>query len=44
LAAPAFSTGTGKAVAQTFELQAEPVGNDTGSPSGLLNLLFTFDT
>jgi hypothetical protein len=44
LAAPAFSDGTGKAVAQTFELQAEPADNDTGSPSGSLNLLFGFDT
>jgi hypothetical protein len=40
LAASAFNSGTGKAVAQTFEWQAQPVGNDTSNPSGTLNLLF----
>ncbi len=38
--ASSFNSGTGAAVAQTFQLQAEPAGNDTGSPSGTLSLLF----
>jgi trimeric autotransporter adhesin len=40
LVASAFNSGTGKAVAQAFQWQAEPVGNDTTSPTGTLNLLF----
>jgi hypothetical protein len=40
LSASAFNSGTSKAVTQTFQWQAEPVGNDTGTPSGSLNLLF----
>jgi hypothetical protein len=42
--ASAFSTSTNKAVAQTFQLQAEPVSNDTSSASGSLNLLYASGT
>jgi fibronectin-binding autotransporter adhesin len=35
-----FSSSTSKAVTQDFRWQAEPTANDTGSPSGSLNLLF----
>jgi hypothetical protein len=38
LVASAFNTTA--AVNQTFQLQAEPAGNDTATPSGTLNLLF----
>jgi hypothetical protein len=38
--ASSFSSSTGAAVAQTFQLQAEPAGNNTASPSGTLSLLF----
>jgi hypothetical protein len=38
--ASSFNSSTNKAVNQTFEWLAEPVGNDTASPSGKLNLLF----
>jgi len=38
--ASAFNSGTSTAVAQTFQWQAEPVGNDTSTASGSLNLLF----
>jgi hypothetical protein len=38
--ASAFNSTAGKAVAQTFEWQAEPAGNDTATASGTLNLLF----
>jgi len=38
--ASSFSSSTSKAVNQTFQLQAEPTGNDTATPSGTLNLLF----
>ena len=38
--ASAFKSSTSTAVAQTFQLQAEPAGNDTASPSGTLNLLY----
>jgi len=38
--ASAFNSGTTAAVAQTFQLQAEPVGNNTATPSGTLNLLY----
>jgi hypothetical protein len=44
LTASAFNSGTGTAIAQNFQWQAEPVGNDTGSPSGTLNLLFAQGT
>jgi len=40
LTASAFSSTGAVAVPQTFQLQAEPVGNDTATPSGTLNLLF----
>jgi hypothetical protein len=40
LAASAFNNATSSAVAQTFQWQAEPVGNDTPSYSASLNLLF----
>jgi hypothetical protein len=40
LSASAFNSGTSKAVTQNFQWQAEPVGNDTGTTSGSLNLLF----
>ena len=40
LAASAFNSGSSSAVAQTFSWQAEPVGNNTATPSGSLNLLF----
>lgn len=38
--ASAFNSTTSSAVAQTFQLQAEPAGNDTAAPSGTLNLLY----
>lgn len=38
--ASAFNSSTSTAVAQTFQLQAEPAGNNTGAPSGTLNLLY----
>ena len=40
IAASSFNSGTGKAVSETFQWQAEPAGNDTATPSGTLNLLF----
>jgi hypothetical protein len=40
LSASVFNSATSNAVAQTFQWQAEPVGNDTTSFSGSLNLLF----
>jgi len=40
LVASAFNSGTGTKVNQTFEWQAEPLGNNTASPSATLNLLF----
>jgi trimeric autotransporter adhesin len=40
LVTSAFNSSTSAAVAQTFQWQAEPTGNDTSSPSGTLNLLF----
>jgi trimeric autotransporter adhesin len=39
-AASAYNSSTSAAVAQTFQLQAEPAGNDTSAPSGTLNMLF----
>jgi hypothetical protein len=39
LFASSFKSGT-SAITQDFRWQAEPVGNDTASPSGKLNLLF----
>jgi hypothetical protein len=38
--ASAYNSSTSAAVNQTFQWQAEPVNNDTSSPSGTLNLLF----
>jgi hypothetical protein len=38
--ASSFNSSTSTAVAQTFQMQAEPAGNDTASPSGTLNLLY----
>jgi hypothetical protein len=38
--ASTFNSGTSTAVAQKFQWQAEPAGNDTASPSGTLNLLY----
>ena len=38
--ASAFNSSTSAAVAQTFQLQAEPAGNNSSTPSGTLNLLY----
>lgn len=38
--ASAFSSTTSTALNQTFQWQAEPVGNDTSSPSATLDLLY----
>ena len=38
--ASVFNSTTSTAVAQTFQWQAEPVGNDTSTATGSLNLLF----
>jgi hypothetical protein len=40
LVTSAFNSGTSTAVPQTFQWQAEPVGNNTNSANGSLNLLF----
>lgn len=40
LQASAFSSSTSAALKQTFNLQAEPAGNNTVTPSATLNLLF----
>lgn len=40
LAASAYNSSAGAALAQTFQWQTEPVGNDSSNPSGSLNLLF----
>jgi hypothetical protein len=42
--ASVFNSSTGKAVSQTFQLQAEPVNNDTSSASGSLSLLYASGT
>src|SRR6516162_8253752 len=42
--ASAFSSSTHGAINQHFRWQAEPVGNDTASPSGKFNLLFASGT
>jgi hypothetical protein len=44
LAASVFNNGTSTAVTQTFQWQAEPVGNNTKSATGSLNLLFAQGT
>ncbi len=38
--ASVFSSSTTKPVAQSFQWQAEPFGNDTANPAGTLNLLY----
>jgi endosialidase-like protein len=40
LTASAFNTGTGTAVTQDLQWQAEPVGNNSGNTSGKMNLLY----
>ena len=40
LSGSAFNSGTAAAANQTFRLQTEPVGNNSASPSGKLNLLY----
>jgi hypothetical protein len=40
LKASSFNTITGSAVPQTFQLQVEPINNNTGTASATLNLLF----
>ncbi len=40
LTASVFNSGTSTPVTQTFQWQAEPVGNDTSTATGSLNLLF----
>jgi hypothetical protein len=40
LAASVFNSGTSAAVGQTFQLKAEPVGNDTPTASGALSVLY----
>ena len=42
--ASAFNSSTAAAVSQNFQLQAEPANNNTSSPSGPLNLLFSAGT
>src|SRR5579871_700259 len=44
LAASVFNSGTSTAVTQTFQWQAEPVGNNTSNASSALNLLFAQGT
>ena len=38
--ASAFNSASSAAVAQTFQLQAEPAGNNSAAPYGTLNLLY----
>jgi hypothetical protein len=40
LTASVFNSGSNTAVPQTFQWQVEPVGNDTSTATGSLNLLF----
>jgi hypothetical protein len=40
LVASAYNSTVSTAVAQTFQLQAEPVGNDTATTGGVLSLLY----
>jgi hypothetical protein len=42
--ASVFNSSTATAVPQTFQLQAEPVNNDTSTASGTLNLLYASGT
>ena len=37
----AFNSGTGKAIGPLFQWQTEPSGNNTSSPAGTLNLLYS---
>ncbi len=41
--ASSYKSTTAAAIGERFTWQAEPVGNDTASPSGSLNLLFNTD-
>jgi hypothetical protein len=43
MTASAFNSAKSAAIAEHFTWQAEPVGNDTATPSGSLNLLFGTD-
>lgn len=40
MVASSFNSSTNAAVNQTFQLQAEPAGNNTATPSGTVNLLY----
>ena len=42
--AASYNSTTSATVQQTFQLQAEPAGNDTGAPSGTLSVLFASGT
>jgi hypothetical protein len=42
--ASAFNSGIASALAQNFQLQAEPANNNTAWPSGTLNLLYAAGT
>jgi trimeric autotransporter adhesin len=44
LDASSFNSSTSAAVTQVFEWQAEPVGNDTATPSASMNLLYASGT
>ncbi len=44
LTASAFNSGTATAVAQKFQWQTEPAGNNTATTSGTLNLLYATGT
>jgi len=44
LTSSVFNGGTGTAVAQNFQWQAQPTGNNTATVSGMLNLLFASGT
>jgi hypothetical protein len=44
LTATAFNSGTGTSVNQNFRLQTKPVGNNTASTNGTLNLLYSSGT
>ena len=44
LVGSAFNSGTSKAANQTFAWQTQPVANNTSSPAGALNLLYSSGT
>jgi hypothetical protein len=44
LVGSAFNSGTSKAVNQTFAWQTQPIANNTSTPSGALNLLYSSGT